>query len=190
MPTETISRARICPFVDDPAVEDMQPAILADLYLRTKRDGLLDIVFPGEGKTNFAKFIRHVQGPDSLFVLGMIEGEDPPVAGYGWLFQQHGVKPEASATLGFCFMRKYWGRPEILEIAKQTGVYWLNQGYRVLYGISLERNAVARGFARRLGCQELNILPHYFYENGVLVPAMQWCIERDEFLEAVRTEGE
>src|ERR1700739_2043908 len=149
------------------------------LYSRTKEDGLLRRVFPGQEEISLVRFIELLS--KAPVVIGF-EKKTNEVMAYSFLTESSQPKPYTRAMVGFCYFRKFWRHPGMYELARQALQWWFYKlEVAVLYGTILESNRTALQFARGLYFREIGTLPMFFVtargpENVVLL-----CLTREEF---------
>lgn len=180
-PARTTKEHKVIP-ASEQTLATSFPALICDLYARTRDQKLLGTVFPGHGDVTFYEFSQYVARPGNFLAIGWVEdsGTKSKVAGYGFLYDYHGQFPNAQGTAGYCFFKEWWGSEEIVEIAINVVDYWFLSGFKAIYGTILESNRLGRAFDRKIGFKEVGKLPNYFYRDGRLQSGVMYVKERQE----------
>lgn len=179
-------RVALFPYWDKPG-SPYPEDFLAGLYLKCKKDGVLQLVFAGMEGIRLNHFIRHLS--EKPLVVGFIRSEEgrfdatKPV-GFGWLWGVEGEGREKKASLGFSFFREYVGTQEIRDITRLALAWWfIELDIAILYGTTLAKNRPAIAFAREFGFRSVGDLPRFFYQDGKLVDGHMFVLSREEFLD-------
>ena len=150
------------------------------LYTRSKEDHLLRRVFPDMEEIRLPQFIEKLSRWP--LVIGFLKATDE-VVGYAFLSEYGNPKPYTKANIGFCFFRKYWGRPEVRDLARIALDWFFNkEGVAVLYGPILPWNRISVRFAKELCFQELCRLPSFLFTDKGLEDTLLFCLKREEFV--------
>jgi RimJ/RimL family protein N-acetyltransferase len=155
-------------------------ATIPYLYARTKEDKLLRRLFPAEEEISLPRFIECLSRWP--LVIGLDKATNDVMA-YAFLSEYSGPKPWTKASIGFCFLKKYWGMPESRDVARLALDWFFNrEGVAVLFGSVLWWNRMAISFSREFYFRELCTLPGFFYTDKGPENALLFCLQRDEFL--------
>jgi RimJ/RimL family protein N-acetyltransferase len=150
------------------------------LFARTKEDRLLRRIFPGEEEITLPQFIEKLSRWP--LVIGFSKA-DSDVMGYAFLSEYGNPKPWTKANIGYCFLRKYWGRPEIRDLTRIALDWFFNkEGVAILYGTLLPSNRLAVQFFREHYFHEIGRLPLFFMTGRGPEEAMLVYLMREEFL--------
>ena len=150
------------------------------LFARTKEDGLLRRIFPGAQELNLPQFIEKVS--HWPMVLGFSKDNNELMA-YSFLSEYANPSPYRKANIGFCFFKKFWGRPETRDLARLALDWFFHkEGVAVLYGTIRVWNRTAVQFSRELYFNEIGRLPMFFYTEQGLEDVILTVLTRDEFV--------
>ena len=171
--------------------------ILADIYVRLKREGRIAAAFCGDDKTmdQFISYIDRIKTAQILCTVG--SPEDPqrltPV-GFSWVDNPHGEDGCRIAMPGQVF---FSGTARVSRHLAYLGLAYLFEDLRidVLHGVQLVTNYAARNFAVKCGFKQVAVIPKGHVVNGQYVDARIMMLEKEEYMprflkwyESVRSE--
>lgn len=162
--------------------EAFDELFLPRLYLKTKEEGLLDLIFPGwHSKMTLPDFVDYLNARQQGFVVATLR-PDYPVVGYGWLNEIEGVNGARKASFGFCFFREYHRSEEIRDLARLALAYWFKEiDLNVLYGATLFSNRPAIKFSQEMGFHQIGLAPKFFVKGNRMDDAWIVVLEREDF---------
>lgn len=157
--------------------------LLGHLYLRTKQDKRLELVF--DHGINFDKFVTYLSKKSLALQIYCLKTEDQLIpCGYCWVDDFAGAEGARRAMFGLCFFKEYRGRPEVAELGWLSLAYWFRELHiDVLYGITMASNLQALLFARRFSFTTIGTCPRFLYRQGELTDAKVVLLERERFEE-------
>lgn len=160
-------RVHLTPYVEGTSTV-FPDEFLFSLYVRCKKEHLLDILFPGMPAVTAARFVAYLK--DRPVLVGLVKSVPSwTVIGFGFLYEVEGDEEARKATVGFCFFKEWWGTPEIVDLSRFCLRYWFNEvKLKVLFGTTLWRNRLAWKFAKNLGFESVGRVPRFFYKGGKL----------------------
>lgn len=155
---------------------------LTGIYLKAKKQALLDRVFMTPQPITFPEFISQLHRKPMLVGLAKPTYN---VVGIAWLYGVEGNDGWRKATVAYLFFREAWGKPELRSLARLGVRWWFDAlNVDVLYGTTLVTNPLARKFAQYMGFHVLCTLPKFFAVRGQLQDASLSVLTRDEWRES------
>lgn len=164
-------------------------AFLVQIYMQAKMDGTLARVFPsGEGSHwSLNQFIYSLH--TKPVVVGLAK-PDYNVVGLAFLYEVDGQAGMRKASLGFLFLKNWWGKQQVRSLARLAFKYWKQEmGVQVLYGTILTSNRLAQNFAKKFGFQKVGSIPGFFCKDTQMVDGELFVLDMRESQDAVRNEG-
>ena len=148
-------------------IHSMRDSEIMAMLNRADHEGVLDYIFFGDGTYTKEMFLFKVKfHPGNLFFS--IHWEDWPV-GFGLMDNMRWRKADGH----FCFYRKFWGKPELVEIAKET-YRQLFERFSVMIGVVPITNKFAVRFCKKAGMKEMCMIPGYFHDGENSVDGVQF----------------
>jgi hypothetical protein len=135
---------------------------LCRLYFQIKRDGTLDIAFPGLGLKHLNQFVSYLSGPRLGFLICCLKTETKPhPVGWGFLTEIDGPEDARKAAFAFGFFKEVHGRREHIDLSFMMLSYWFREcKVMQLYGTTI--NPLAKNYSKRFGFRRLCVLPRFF----------------------------
>lgn len=135
---------------------------LGRMYMQLRREGTLDMAFPGMDLSHLNRFISYMANIRLGFVICCLKTiKKPHPVGWGFLTEVDGPNGMRKASFGFGFFKEIHGRREHVDLSMFMLAHWF-QEYKInqLYGTTL--NPLALNYSKRFGFQKLCVLPKFF----------------------------